>query len=87
MKEIIACLLSLMRLPIHVAAQEKRCPSQQIIAIPAGDFVGIRTTGKERILGRICAVTDKADAIETIAAWKPETVRAVMVVGIAPAGN
>ena len=75
MKEIIACLLCLMFLPLHATAQEKTTLKEKVIAIPVGEFVEIRTIDKSKIRGRIGAATNDAVAVETIAAGKPETVQ------------
>ena len=79
MKEIIACLLCLLLLPIQVAAQEKIPLKQKVIEIPLGEFVEIRTIDKEKIRGRIGAATNDAVAMETIRAGKPETVQVEFV--------
>jgi len=75
MKEIIACLLCLMLLPIHAAAQETPSLKQKTLDIPVGEFVEVRTTDKSTIRGRIGEATDDVVAIETIRAGKPEVVQ------------
>ena len=74
MKEIIACLLCLMLLQMHAAAQENPALKQKVLDIPVGEFVEIRTMDKLKIRGRIGAATNDAVAIETICNGKPETV-------------
>ena len=75
MKEIIACLLCLMLLPTHAAAQETTTLKEKVIAIPVGEFVEIRTIDKTKIRGRMGAATNDAVTIDTIRTGQPETVR------------
>ena len=75
MKELIACMLCLMLLPIHAVAEEKATLKQKVLDIPVGEFVEIRTKDKLKIRGRLGAATDDAVAIETVRQGKPEVMQ------------
>lgn len=62
---------------LALAAQEvpKATPKEKVLSMPVGTVVEVRTTGKEKLRGRLGEATDAGFAMQVVRQGKVETVQ------------